>query len=317
LDVATVSERLHIVEARRLEVSYVAEVATTYRKQFSRSVDGVEVPPLVVMDTKSAVLEMEDENSNAEASAIVATLKQSFENLPVWIVGHVPKTNMSRGDVAGLSLRGGSAFEADGNQVLYLVKDDEARCLLRGKTRFEPKWNELHIASQTATTMANDEFGVSEAVTLRWGIASPPEQSRKQAQKQAQEAACKDADAASLREAVRNAVEMAWQVGLPLNREGVKAEMGRNRGKVVRTIESLIADGWLHEVAIPNEIRTNPSRAAFLVNLTTEEHEAALRGEGMPSKKLEVPASWRKPDSPSVSEQAHQKEEGTGCASDE
>lgn len=35
LDVDTVRERLHIVEARRLEPSYVAEVATTYREQFT------------------------------------------------------------------------------------------------------------------------------------------------------------------------------------------------------------------------------------------------------------------------------------------
>ena len=137
LDVGTVRERLHIVEARRLEPSYVAEVATTYREQFARDVDGVEVPPLVVMDTKSAVFSIDEENSNSEASAIVAMLKQSFQSLPVWLVGHVAKANMSRGDVAGLAMRGASAFEADANQVLYLVKEGEARYLARGKTRFE------------------------------------------------------------------------------------------------------------------------------------------------------------------------------------
>jgi RecA-family ATPase len=123
LEVGTVRERLHIVEARRLEPAYVVEVATTYREQFARTVDGVEVPPLVVADTKASVFSIEEESSNSEASAIVAMLKQSFENLPVWLVGHVAKANMSRADVAGLSLRGASAFEADANQVLYLVKE--------------------------------------------------------------------------------------------------------------------------------------------------------------------------------------------------
>ena len=299
LDVGTVRERLHIVEARRLEPSYVAEVATTYREQFARTVDGVEVPPLVVMDTKSAVFSIEEENSNSEASAIVAKLKQSLQNLPVWLVGHVAKANMSRGDVAGLALRGASAYEADANQVLYLVKESEARYLVRGKTRFEAEWTELQIESKTATTMARDEFGDPQAVTLRWGIASPPEQSRKEAQEQAQEAAHK-ADAAALRDEVRDVIEVAWMGGFPLNREGVKAKVKRNRAEVTDTIENLLAERWLHEVAIPPKERTNPKRAAFLVNLTTEEHEAARRGEGMPPAKLEVPASWRKPAAPSV-----------------
>ena len=316
LDVGTVRERLHIVEARRLEPSYVAEVATTYREQFARIVDGVEVPPLVVMDTKSAVFSIDEENSNSEASAIVAVLKQSFENLPVWLVGHVAKANMSRGDVAGLALRGASAFEADANQVLYLAKDGEARYLVRGKTRFEAAWPELQIESKTAATMARDEYGDLQPVTLRWGIAAPPEQSRKEAQEEAQEAARK-ADAAALRDEVRGAIDTAWLGGFPLNREGVKAIVKRNRAEVTGTMESLLAERWLHEVAIPAKERTNPKRAAFLVNLTTEEHEAAVRGEGMPPAKVEVPASWRKPVAPSVPDSVPQEVREVAHASHE
>ncbi len=316
LDVGTVRERLHIVEARRLEPSYVAEVAATYREQFARTVDGVEVPPLVVMDTKSAVFSIDEENSNSEASAIVAMLKQSFESLPVWLVGHVAKANMSRGDVAGLALRGASAFEADANQVLYLAKDGEARYLVRGKTRFEAAWPELQIESKTAATMARDEYGDLQPVTLRWGITSPPEQSRKEAQEQAQEAA-RNGDAAALRGEVRGAIHTAWLGGFPLNREGVKAIVKRNRAEVTDTIESLLAERWLHEVAIPAKERTNPKRAAFLVNLTTEEHEAAVRGEGMPPAKVEVPASWRKPVAPSVPDSVPQEVREVAHASHE
>lgn len=316
LDVGTLRERLHIVEARRLEPSYVAEVATTYREQFARIVEGVEVPPLVVMDTKSAVFSIEEENSNSEASAIVAMLKQSFQNLPVWLVGHVSKANMTRSDVAGLALRGASAFEADANQVLYLVWEGEARYLVRGKTRFEADWAELQIESKTATTKAPDEFGAMQTVNLRWGIASPPEQSRKEAQEQAQEARRK-ADAAALRDEVRDVIEVAWWGGFPLNREGVKARVKRNRAEVTDTIENLLAERWLHEVAIPPKDRTNPKRAAFLVNLTTEEHEAARRGEGIPPAKLEVPASWLKTAARPVPGAVPQQEERTAHAGDD
>jgi len=299
LDMATVRERLHIVEARRLEPAYVAEVATTYRAQFARSVDGVELLPLVVFDTKSAVFSMEDENDNAEASAIAAVLKQSFENLPVWIVGHVAKANLTRSDVAGLSTRGASAFEADANQVLFLIKEGEQRFLVRGKTRFEAAWPELRIESKTATTTACDEFGDMEPLTLRWGIASPPEQSRKEAQEQAQEAQ-REAETAALRGEVLDVVEVAWQAGFPLNREGVKAKVRRNRQEVTDSIEILLSERWLHEVVISKDQRTNPKRSAFLVNLSPEEHGDVINGKGLPLAKLVVPESWRKPAAPSV-----------------
>lgn len=297
LDLATVRDRLHLVEARRLEPAYVTEVAATYQQRFTRSVDGVEVLPLVVFDTKAAVLALDDENSNSEASTCVAMLRQAFEGLPVWLVGHVAKASMGRADVAGLSLRGGSAFEADATQVLYLVREGEARYLVRGKTRFEARWPELAIESQSATTTGRDEFGHTEPLTLRWGICRPPEQSRKEAQEQAQEAQRK-ADVAALRGEVRNAVEAAWAGGFPLNREAVKARIRRNRAEVAACIENLLSERWLHEVAIPPKHRTNPKRSAFLVNLTTEEHEAALRGEGLPPLKMEIPASWQRPSVP-------------------
>lgn len=299
LNLDTVRERLHIVEARRLEPAYVAEVATVYREQFARVVDGVEVPPLVVIDTKSAVFSMEDENSNSEASAIVAMLKQSFQSLPVWLVGHIAKASMTRVEVVGLTLRGASAFEADANQVVFLVKEGEQRYLVRGKTRFEAAWPELRIESKTATTTACDEFGDMQPLTLRWGIASPPEQSRKAAQEQAQEAQ-REAETTALRDEVQDVIEVAWQAGFPLNREGVKARVKRNRQEVTDAIENLLNESWLHEVVIPTKERTNPKRSAFLVNLSPEEHEAVIRGEGWPLEKLGVPESWRKPAAPSV-----------------
>jgi len=106
---------------------------------------------------------------------------------------------------------------------------------------------------------------------------------------------------------VRNAVETAWLGGFPINREGVKAAVKRNRAEVTDTIENLLTERWLYEVSVPAKERTNPRRAAFLVNLTTEEHEAAVRGDGWPVAKLEIPGSWRKPPAPSVPEDAPQE----------
>jgi len=299
LNVATVRERLHLVEARRLEPAYIAEVAATYKAQFTRSVSDVDVLPLVVFDTKSAVFALTNENDNSENSLAVAALKQDFCGLPSWVVGHVNKQDIGRSDAAGLSMRGGSSFEADGNQCLFLVKDGEQRYLVRGKTRFEAKWPELEIQSVTATTNALDEFGNSELMTLRWGVAVPPTQSRKDAKQEAQEAADK-AEAAALRDDVRNEIQLAWQAGMPLNRGGVKSKIKRRSEVVGACIENLLNERWLHEVEVPKKERKNSRRSVFLVNLTTEEHEAALRGEGMPLDKLVIPPSWKKESIPSV-----------------
>lgn len=302
LDMGIVGERLHIVEARRLEPAYAVQVSKDYRAQFTRTVDGVEVLPLVVVDTKSAVLAQEEENSNTEGSRIMAYLKQDFQGLPVWVIGHVSKANMNRSNASELSMRGGSAFEADAHQVLYLVKEaDERRYLVRGKTRFEAEWPELQIQSKTAATLARDEFGNLETLVMRWGIAAPPEQSRKEAAEQAAEQQRK-ADEAALRDEVREAVATAWNLGNPLNRAGVKAKVRRKAQVVKDMIEVLLSERWLHEVHVPAKVRVISSKAAFLVDLTTEEHEAVLSGAALPAAKLVIPESWQKQAIPLVPE---------------
>jgi hypothetical protein len=142
------------------------------------------------------------------------------------LLGHIAKQNLGRSNAASLSMRGGSAFEADALQVLYLVKEGDTRYLVRGKTRFEAKWTELEIESHSSSILAPDEYGDMETVTLRWGIAQPPQLSRKQVKWQHQEQAKID-DQASLRGAIRDAVQTAWITGLPLNRQGIKAKIKR------------------------------------------------------------------------------------------
>jgi RecA-family ATPase len=289
-----VRERLHIVEALRLDPAYVAQVGKTYREQFTRVVDGVEVLPLVVLDTKSAVLALDNENDNSEASAMMAALKQGFDGLPVWLIGHVAKPNIGRADVTGLTSRGASAIEGDANQTLFLVREGESRYLVLGKTRFEPRWPELEITSYTAQAPASDEYGNLETIIMRWGVAAPAEMTRKEAAEQAAEQQRKE-DAATLRQDIRDAIETAWQTGNPLNRAGIKAKIPRQTALVGKTIENLLSEQWLYEVPVPAKIRICNSKAAYLVSFTTLEHEALVRGDGLPSAKMVIPASWQKP----------------------
>ncbi len=312
IDLDQVRDRLHIVEACRLKPKHVAKAGKAYREQFTRVVDGVEILPLVVMDTKSAVFDLENENDNSEGSMAMAALKQDFCDLPVWLVGHVAKPNVGRSEVAALSMRGSTAFEADANQTLFLVKEqDESRYLIRGKTRFEARWAELRIDSHIAHTSVIDEYGFQEEVFMRWGTPMPPEQTRKQAQEQAANQARKE-EVEAMRAEVRDVVQIAWQTGNPLNREGVKAKLNRKRESVVAVIENLLNERWLYEVTVPSRQRTNSRRAAFLVNLSTDDHEAFVSTGVPPQDKLVIPQSWKKVEIPSVPEPDQEKPQAGG-----
>jgi len=302
LDEATVKERLHLVEARRLPPEIVAQVGTVYRSDLTRTVDHVEVLPLVVLDTNAAVLDLNDSNANSEISRAMAQLKQGFAGLPIWLVCHVAKAVKNRTEASELSALGGVAFEADSVQNLYLVKEEKTnlRYLVLGKCRFERQWHEMEIRSHHEQVVSRDEYGHTIQLTLRWNTVQPPEKSRKEAAKEAIEASRK-ADEGELRDEIREAVQVAWQAGFPLNREQVKAKIKKNRNTVTAVIENLLAEVWLYEVSIPPKQKTHPKRSAFLVNLSTEEHEAALRDEGLPPDKLRVPSSWRKSVASSVS----------------
>lgn len=101
---------------------------------------------------------------------------------------------------------------------------------------------------------------------------------------------------AELRQALRNAVQVPWQAGFPLNKTGVRGKVNRKSEEVSRTVEALLAERWLIEVPIPPKHRTNPNRNSFLVNLSTVERDAVLAGGQVPEEKLALPASMIKKD---------------------
>lgn len=293
LSMDDVRKRLHLVNAVRLDPKFVASVGKVYREKFTRIVDGVEVLPLVVIDTKSAVLDLEDENDNAKVSAMIAALKQGFDGLPVWLIGHIAKADLNRSNVRELSNRGAGSLDGDGNQTMFLITEGEARFLVLGKVRFEPKWSELEVVGHVAQVLSTDEFGDPEMVMLRWGIAQPPLLTRREASAQARELVRAEEDA-TLRREILDLVQTAWTFGNPLNRTGVKDSIPRNKQAVGAAIQRLLTEHWLLEVEIPAKDRANNRRSKFLISLTEDEREVVLRGQGVPAVKLAIPESWRK-----------------------
>lgn len=295
-----IDERVHIVESQRMKADLLVMAGAYYRKKFSRTVttagaDGeeytTELLPLIVIDTIAATIELENENDNSEASQAVAALKQKFEGLPTWVVGHVAKANLGRADA--VTLRGAGAFEADANQVLYLVKEDDSRWLTRGKTRFESPWQELEIKSDQRVIIVKNRFGEEEEIVLRWSITSPPDGSRTdRAEKAKVEREASEAE--DLHRLIRTSVAERYTEGTPLNITALREVVGGRSKTVTDAVSALLADGWLHEVEVPRLKRANTNKKSFLVALDETERAEFLESGIIPEGKQWIPPSWKK-----------------------
>jgi hypothetical protein len=316
LDHADINARFHLVEAYRMHAAQVVQVAATYSERYVRSVPHdlgaprVEVLPLVVFDTKSSVFSMENENDAAEAAEMMATLKQRFNRFPVWIIGHIAKASF--GKTEALSARGSTAIEADAHQTAYIVAEGESRYIVLGKRRFEPKWTELELVSETSETTGIDEYGEAHTIKLRWSIPQPPVISRQAAAQAAKEAEQGDRDT-DRRTRVLEAVEAAWNNKNPIGRSSVSERANIKRIDAVEFINTLLDEGWLYEVEIPYDLRLDKRKGRFLVRLTSEERRVVQETGVLPAHKARLFPSWAKMDERYVPSPSNENaEEGDG-----
>lgn len=291
----TIAERIHIVEAQRAPAESVARVGSYYKEQFSRTIrvfdEDIEILPLVVIDTLAATIHLENENDNSEASRAIAALKQQFAGLPIWIIGHTAKANLGRSE--GVTARGASAFEADANQVLYLVNEEaKGRWLIRGKTRFDSPYPELEVKSDYKIIEVTNRFGNIERLTLRWAIAYPASGSRADRVKQAKHDN-EVRDYEDLRHSILTAVQDAYDDQLPLNRTALRGKLRGSASRVTGVVEELLSECWLYEVEVPAQIRLQ-NKKHFLVRLGSEQRKTLMDTGEIPE--IEIPPSWRQAD---------------------
>ena len=175
IEPAAVWERIKIVEAVKMTAAAVAAVAPDYRAlTVTHSAEGqaADFPPWVIVDTQSALFQVENENDNAQMGEIVATIKQQMA-LPVSVIAHTAKVH-KHGDAQTMSIRGGGALEGDANQVLYLSidPDTERRYIEIGapKHRFVARWDALEMRFHVAEMPARDPFG--RTVTTKVGYCT-------------------------------------------------------------------------------------------------------------------------------------------------
>ncbi len=301
-----ICERIHIVEAVRMAITNFVKVGQPYDELFTRDVEGVKIPPLVICDTKAAIFAATDENDNAETSAMMAGLKQEFSGLPVWVIGHVSKSNMNRNSASDITLRGASSAEGDANQTMFLIKDyNDRRFLVLGKTRFEPEWRDVELRPFTSTSVTANDFGDPVATVLRRVELSPLTEAckaeRAEVAKAEREATKRRGD-----EEKKVAIKI-WATDLikdrrigqdPLNRTALKNEMLKKFAigttLAFKLITEWVDEGIFGEVQIPAELAANNNKRKFLIELTETEGAEWIRSKAPPPEKSTIPDSWMK-----------------------
>jgi hypothetical protein len=301
-----IKDRIHIVDAARMPIDEFVKVGLPYQNMFTVDADGVQIPPLVICDTKAAIFASTDENDNAETSAMMAGLKQNFSGLPVWIIGHVSKSNLNRTSAKDFTLRGASSAEGDANQTMFLVRDEDGRrFLVLGKTRFEPDWRDVELRSFVSTAIATDDFGDMVPISLR-RVALCPLTEGEKAERAAAVKAEKEAEKRR-EEDERNAEIKIWAIDVvkkrrleqdPLNRTALKKELyenlGVSKGPASILINQWMQEGILGEVEIPAAIAANNNKRKFLIELTENERAEWFVSKTLPAEKSTVPDSWKK-----------------------
>lgn len=190
--------------------------------QFNECLDGstYKAPPVVVLDTVNATLQIDNLNDNSEVSQAISRLREAFETIPLITVGHVPKA--SRGDAKRASFNGAGAWENDTQQTIYLVQEGGQRYLVIGKKRFVSDYSEFLIESHLAEFRSLDKLKREVVTKAYYGIpAGISELEKTKAQDEAKAAFSRK----------------AWE-----DLKGrVLAEITLNAGKGVSEIKSVVA----------------------------------------------------------------------------
>jgi hypothetical protein len=171
IDEELLKKHFQLRQGNQLAVSDLAgfgrEIRSWVREILTPNGPG-ETTPLVVIDTLSATIRIDNENDNSEAAKMLATLRSGFEGVPLWICVHTAKS-LKGADVSQMSVRGASAFEGNAQGVFYLINDTRvgSRFLYGGsgaKRRDQGTLTEIEVRSEQKAEVVEDEFGFKQEV---------------------------------------------------------------------------------------------------------------------------------------------------------
>ena len=301
-DLGAVSDFFKIVQAERLSADYAVGVVEQYATLTTTNVNqwtavSYEANPIIVFDTRSAVLDLQDENDNSEAGRVISTLRRGFDGFPILIVGHLAKA-LRRADTVNMSGRGAGAWEADVQQVLYLTKEDDGTRYLDVSTpkhRFSTKIEGILFDGVRATIGAVDVLGDRVFEDVFYGAPTIVENGGRAERKEEAAKAQKAAADTALRKEILEYAQTWRAAHVALSRTVIAERVGGQTAKTYSAIEMLVSEGWLVEQEIPASIRSHHTRKAFIVGLTAPEREKYLNAGILPDGADVPPVAFTKP----------------------
>ena len=149
---AEINEVFKLVQGSRLTPKEIVELKPHLKEHWldneTASGGNYSAPPVVVLDTTNATIDIENISDNSLVSKAISELRNGLGEIPLVLVGHMPKTNLA--DVRHKSFVGAGSWENDTQQNLYLIMEDNMRYLVFGKNRFSPEITEYTLHSHYA-----------------------------------------------------------------------------------------------------------------------------------------------------------------------
>ena len=176
-DINTIYDYIHLYNSNQYKINDLRDLLIEAVDRYSLEYKGIMFPPLVVFDTASANIAVDNENDNAEISKYMTMFKQLWARylMPIWLVNHLAKSanGMSIDELDAHSARGASAWRDNSNWTanLAIEKDSSDRVLHMMKVREELAFNEIIFSSVTHDEFAVDVFGEPVNVTYRYCTA--------------------------------------------------------------------------------------------------------------------------------------------------
>lgn len=247
-----------IIPAKRAQPEQLAQFITNIRQEKTIKAGAefshYETEPLIVLDTASATIHLDNENDNSQAGNAIAIAKQSLGNAALWIVGHTSKVS-SRDDIKNMSARGAGAFEGDANAVAYVIDVEKVRFMVLGKRRFVCEYEELKFSAQSDFEMVSTPWGVPQRVWYQFGLPSVAEEGERDSLKNKAQEALSLEVRESLRGKILAALMDANKDSRGLNTSQLVRIVGGKKTILVETLEAMKSNGVIRaEIGLKNAV---------------------------------------------------------------
>jgi len=213
--------------------------------------------PLIVLDTVSANIDLDNENDASEVGRALFAIRQNVD-ASVWFVGHIAKSQNNTGAV---SMRGSGAFAGDVQQVVTLTIDEDGDRLLQiAKHRFEFEdygaSADYVIATKTVDGVGVDDLeDTHDPITMRYNVLIPDDPAARMARKDLAKEGRKEEDRKAREQAMRAEIYSYLKANGPTKYGTLEGAVGGSNNTKKNAIEAMVAEGVLVEEAGPRGSR--------------------------------------------------------------